>query len=157
MNRPLVKRITLALLVIFVLLQFIRPKKNNGNAESDKDFTHYVQVPDTVKSLLKTACYDCHSNKTNYPWYSQISPASLWLANHIKEGKAELNFSEFSQYTRRRMKSKMSSIAEQVENREMPLKSYLIIHKNAELSDAQIRLIVSWTDSVKTELSRKAL
>lgn len=146
------KRITAGLLIIFILIQLIRPKKNNGVAHTNQDITHFVHVPDTVMSILKTSCYDCHSNKTNYPWYAEIAPSSWWLANHIKEGKAELNFSEFSQYSYRRMKSKLSAIAEQVEKREMPLKSYLWLHSTAELSDIQIQLIKTWADSAKAEL-----
>jgi hypothetical protein len=155
MKRKLLKRILLGLLIVLVLIQFIRPAKNNGIADTDKDITHFVQVPDTIRSILRTSCYDCHSNHTNYPWYAEISPASLWLANHVKHGKEELNFSDFSQYTPRRQKNKLTSIAEQVEEREMPLKSYLLIHGNARLSAGQIHLIKDWADSAKAELERK--
>jgi hypothetical protein len=155
MKRKLLKRILLGLLIMLVLIQFIRPKKNIGIADTDKDIAHFVQVPDTIRNILKTSCYDCHSNHTNYPWYAEISPGSLWLANHIKNGKAELNFSDFSQYTTRRQKNKLNSIAKQVEEREMPLKSYLLLHGNARLSAGQIQLIRDWTDSAKAELERK--
>ena len=157
MKRKLFKRILLILLIMFVLIQFIRPKKNNGNATTTTDITHFISIPDTVMSILKRSCYDCHSNHTNYPWYAEISPTSLLLARHIKRGKKELNFSDFSQYNRRRMKSKLSSIDEQVENRDMPLKSYLLLHRNAELNDDQIELIKNWTDSAKAELDQKKL
>lgn len=154
MKRKLLKRILLGLLISLLLIQFIRPEKNKGIADTEKDVTHYVQVPDTIRSLLKTSCYDCHSNHTSYPWYSEISPVSLWLANHVKKGRAELNFSDFSQYTLRRQKNKLTSIADQVEEREMPLKSYLLLHGNARLSSGQIQLIKDWTDSAKAELER---
>lgn len=155
MKRKRLKNILLGLLILFVIVQFIRPEKNKGLAGTDKAITHFVQVPDTVKSILKVSCYDCHSNHTNYPWYSEISPVSLWLANHVKKGKAELNFSDFSQYTARRQKNKLTSIAEQVEGQEMPLKSYLLLHGNARLSAGQIQLIKDWVDSAKAELERK--
>ena len=148
------KRIIAGLLVTFILIQLIRPKKNNGMADTNKDITHFVDVPNTIMSILKTSCYDCHSNKTNYPWYAEIAPSSWLLASHVKEGKAELNFSEFSQYSRRRMKSKLSAIAEQVDKREMPLKSYLWLHSTAELNDTQIQQIKVWADSAKAELDR---
>lgn len=157
MKKRLFKRILLAILIVFILLQFIRPAKNVGIPGSDAEIIHFVHVPDTVLSLLKTSCYDCHSNHTNYPWYSQISPVSLLLANHIKQGKKTLNFSDFSQYNRRRIKSKLSSIGEQTVKREMPLKSYLLIHRNAALNDNQIKLIKDWTDSAKAELDQKKL
>lgn len=155
MRRKLFKRILLAILAIFILLQFIRPKKNTGVAATGTDITHFVQVPDTVLSILRTSCFDCHSNHTVYPWYSEISPASLWLGYHIKEGKKELNFSNFSPYNRRRIKSKLTSIREQVEKREMPLKSYLLIHRKAMLNDAKRQLIIDWTDSAKTQIDKR--
>ncbi|MBB1287346.1 heme-binding domain-containing protein [Flavisolibacter sp. BT320] len=155
MKRKRWEKILLGIVIVFVLIQFIRPQKNNGVAETDKDFTHFLFVPDTVRSLLRTSCYDCHSNKTVYPWYAEIAPASWWLANHIKEGKAELNFSDFSQYSSRRLKTKLNGIGEQVATREMPLKSYLLIHGNAEFSDGQIKIIKDWTDSAKAELQIK--
>lgn len=149
------KRIIIALLVLVVLLQFIRPAQNNGMMDAPTDITHFVTVPDTVMRILKRSCYDCHSNYTNYPWYASVSPMSLLLANHIKNGKAELNFTEFSQYSVRRMRSKLSSTAEQVEEREMPLKSYLLIHRKARLSDPEIKLIKDWVDAAKDQLSQK--
>ena len=155
MKKKILKRVLLGLLIVLVLIQFIRPEKNNGLADTDKDITHYVHVPDTIRSILRTSCYDCHSNHTHYPWYAEISPGSLWLANQIKNGQAELNFSDFSQYTTRRQKNKLTSIAEQVEEREMPLKSYLLLHGNARLSAGQIQLIKDWADSAKAELERK--
>lgn len=143
------------LLIVFVLMQAIRPQKNNGVAETDTDYTRFVSVPDTIRNMLRTSCNDCHSNKTVYPWYAEIAPSSWWLANHIKEGKAELNFSDFSQYGRRRMKNKLTSIAEQVEKREMPLPSYVLLHAEAALSEGQIKIIKDWADSAKAEVDRK--
>jgi hypothetical protein len=154
-RKKLAGRIALAVLMVFMGIQFIRPPKNEGVADASSDITHFVTVPDTVRKILKRSCYDCHSNHTNYPWYARISPASLWLARHIKEGKAELNFTDFAQYSRRRMNTKLSSIAEQVEEREMPLKSYLWMHGAARLSGEEIRLISRWTETAREELKQK--
>lgn len=154
-RKKIFKTILLSLLILFILIQFIRPEKNNGSEETAKDYTHFVSVPDTIKSMFRISCYDCHSNKTHYPWYAEIAPSSWWLANHIKNGKADLNFSDFSQFSPRRMKNKLTAIASQVEKREMPLKSYLFIHNNAELSDGQIKIIKDWADSAKAEVDRK--
>ena len=154
--KKILKGVLIGLLIAFILIQFIRPKKNIGSAEATTDILHVVQVPDTIKKILVFSCYDCHSNNTHYPWYSQIAPSSWWLDNHIKEGKKELNFTEFSKLSPRRMKSKLSAIAEQVEKKEMPLKSYLLIHANAKLSDGQIKLVKNWVDSAKQKLSLKS-
>src|SRR5215218_5298001 len=100
------KKILLALLIIFIVVQFIRPPHNNGNASGASDITHTVLMPDSVMSLLMIACYDCHSDHTNYPWYSKITPVNWWLRDHITEGKRELNFSIFSDYSFRRKAKK---------------------------------------------------
>lgn len=112
-------------------------------------------VPDTVMGILKTSCYDCHSNHTAYPWYANISPLNLFLANHVKEGKKELNFSDFAQYSRRRINNKLSAIAEQVKDGEMPIKSYTLMHAAAKLTDGEAKLILEWVDRAKQELKQK--
>ena len=101
-------------------------------------------VPDTVMNLLKVACYDCHSNNTHYPWYSNWQPFALYLNKHITEGKKELNFDEFGNYTSRQQKSKLKSIASQLEDNEMPLKSYKLLHSKARLNDNEKLLIINW-------------
>ncbi len=80
------RKILLILLVLFLIAQFIRPSKNNGDAFAATDITHAAAVPASTQQILKTACYDCHSNHTNSPWYSNITPVNWWLANHVNEG-----------------------------------------------------------------------
>ncbi len=145
------KNILIGLVVLFVGIQFIRPEKNEGSAATPQDVTHFVTVPDAVMTTLKQACYDCHSNHTKYPWYASVSPVSLWLANHVDEGKSELNFSNFAQYDKKRMDHKLEEMAEEVEEGHMPLPAYTLIHQDAKLSEAQQQLIVEW---VKTERAR---
>ena len=107
------------------------------------------QVPAQVRQILKTSCYDCHSNNTVYPWYAAIQPVSLLLADHIKDGKAELNFSEFGTYSLRRQYRKLEEIGEQVKEGEMPLTSYSIIHTNAKLSLDQQLVLSNWTVALR--------
>ena len=142
------KKILIALLVILVGIQFIRPARNNGEASGPKDFTHYVQVPEHIKTTLQSSCFDCHSNHTNYPWYASINPVGLWLNHHIEEGKSELNFSDFAAYDLKRMVHKLEEVAEEVQEGHMPLPSYTLIHTDTKLSPEQVQQIVEW---VKTE------
>lgn len=153
--RKIVKRILIGLLIVLVLIQWIRPQKNTGNAAATTDVEHVLFVPDTIKKIFAVSCTDCHSNNTRYPWYAEVSPVSLLLANHVRKGKKELNLTEFADLSPRRMRSKLTSIAEQVEKREMPLTSYLLIHRDAQLKRGQIQLIKAWTDSAKQELAGK--
>lgn len=151
------KKILWGLLVIFLLVQFIRPPKNNGSAAAITDITHVVDVPDSVMSILKIACYDCHSDHTNYPWYSRITPVNWWLDDHIIEGKAHLNFSKFSNYTFKRRIKKLEEVAETVEKHEMPLNSYLWIHKEAKLNKAQQKMIIDWAKDAGERVRQDSL
>src|SRR6476619_8418710 len=129
-------KILIGIIILLVLIQFIQPSHNNGTAEAATDITHTIPVPDTVMALLKVSCYDCHSNHTEYPWYSKITPVNWWLNNHINEGKRHLNFSDFTNRTLKRKIKSLDNVAETVDKHEMPLDSYLWIHKDAKLSEA---------------------
>ena len=87
------------LLIVVVLIQFIRPEKNDSK-EGLNDISTVMNIPDEVKSIIKTSCADCHSNYTKYPWYSEIAPVSWYLAQHVNEGKEHLNFSEWTSYNK---------------------------------------------------------
>jgi hypothetical protein len=143
--------------VLIVLIQFIRPTRNDGDAASPNDITHAVPVPDSVMMVLKKSCYDCHSNHTDYPWYNQVAPISWWLRNHVSNGKRALNFSEFASYTYKKKAHRMDDVAETIEKHEMPLNSYLWIHKDAKLTDAQARLLTDWSKASAQKIMQDSL
>lgn len=149
----MIRNILIILLILFLAFQFIRPARNNGMASSEKDIAHYVQVPDTVMNILKNSCYDCHSNHTNYPWYTNLNPAGLWMRQHIIYGKKSINFSDLSGFTKKKIVHRLGDIDEQIEKKEMPLPSYTFIHRGARLDSGQIRLLKAWTDSARKELA----
>ena len=151
----MLKKILLGLLFILIIIQFIQPQKNNGVAETPKDIAHTVMVPDTVLGLLKTACYDCHSDHTNYPWYSKITPVNWWLSNHINDGKKHLNFSSFGNYDAKRMDKKLDEIIETVKEHAMSLESYLWIHNEAKLTDAERVMITDWAGKARSEVAQR--
>jgi hypothetical protein len=156
------RRILIILLIIFVGIQFIQPDKNNQSMDMSNDITTVVTVSDTVKALLKTACYDCHSNFTNYPWYSNIQPVGWWLKDHVDEGKSKLNFQEFAlvqandKYKTKSLRQdhKLEEVIETVENGEMPLESFTIIHTEAKLSDAQRKVLIDWATQARAQLTK---
>ena len=151
------KKILIGIVILLIVIQFIQPAKNRGSAQSATDINHAVQVPDTVMSLLKTACYDCHSDSTRYPWYNHITPVNWWLRNHINEGKRHLNYTEFNTGTYKRRIRRLDETAEQVEKHDMPISSYLWIHKDARLNDAQRKLIIDWAKSAQQKLLQDSL
>ncbi len=152
--KKIIKNILLALVVLLVLVQFYPRAKKNNDLTAVNDLATVHAVPADVMDILKTSCYDCHSNNTFYPWYSNIQPSSWWLNDHIVEGKKELNFSEFATYRLARQYKKLDEIINQIKEDEMPLQSYTLIHRNAKLSKEQKLLVSSWSsalrDSMKT-------
>lgn len=149
------KKILLFVLVILVGIQFIRPAKNQSANASTQDITKMYPVPDSVKQILEKACYDCHSNNTRYPWYDNIQPVGWWMANHIKEGKKELNFSEFGSYTLKRQSRKLKKSAKEVDGGHMPIGSYLWIHKDAKLSDAEKQTYINWANALSAKIAEQ--
>jgi hypothetical protein len=148
----IVKIIALVLLVAFVGIQFVPAVLNQSESIPKTDFMLVNDVPKDIKNKLQISCYDCHSNNTNYPWYSKIQPGALFMENHIKNGKEELNFNEWTDYSDRRKKSKLKSIISQVKDDEMPLSSYTLIHKNASFSEDDKKKVISWMTQLKDSI-----
>jgi hypothetical protein len=142
------KKILLAVLVVIIVIQFIRPEKNNSNNELNAIST-ILDVPNEVQEILKTSCSDCHSNNTIYPWYSEIAPVSWYLASHVNEGKEHLNFSEWASYNENQKSHIIKDIEEELQDKEMPLKSYLIIHENAKMTETQYKIMLDWVKTIK--------
>jgi hypothetical protein len=149
------KRIVVIIIILLVAIQFIRPSRNQTTELSANDITKHYTVPDTVAAILKRACNDCHSNNTRYPWYTNIQPVGWWLQHHVNEGKGELNFSEFGTYTAKRQSHKMERVAKQVQKGEMPLDSYLWIHKDAILSEGEKKVLIDWANGLSKEIAAK--
>ena len=146
------KKIALALVVIFIGIQFIPTKLNLSDTISSSDFIEIYKAPQNIQKIIKTSCYDCHSNNTNYPWYSKIQPAAWFMESHINEGKEELNFSTFGDYSNRRKKGKFKSIISQIKDDEMPLWSYTLIHRNAALTKGDKLILNQWLNKIKDSL-----
>ncbi len=144
------KKILIALSIILVAIQFIRPAPNISSGDTPNDITKKYEVPEQVQSILKQSCYDCHSNNTTYPWYANVQPVGWWIQNwHVNDGKEHLNFSEYATYPEKKAKHKFEEIADEVRGGEMPLSSYTLMHGNALLTAAQIKLVVDWAESLK--------
>lgn len=146
-------KIISALGILLIIIQFIRPDKNDSN-DLTNDISIKYRVPAEVKNLLAVSCNDCHSNKTQYPWYAHVQPMGWWVNNHIVEGKKHLNFSEFTKKPLFVQNHKLEEIIEMVEDKEMPLPSYTNfgLHAEADLSDEQRKMIIDWAKKQMTHL-----
>ena len=149
------KKILLISGILFIALQFIRPVHNKSGQILTTDISKVATIPDTVLTLLKNACYDCHSNNTDYPWYSNIQPMGWLMAYHIKKAKSQLNFSDFGSYSQRRQLSKLDGIANSIRDDIMPLSSYKWMHKNAQLNKYEKTLLINWVLQARDSLSVK--
>lgn len=147
-----IKKIVFGLIILFIAIQFVPVSYNQSDTVLDSDFIKTYKVPDQIQSILKTSCYDCHSNNTHYPWYSKIQPGGWFMEGHIKDGKKELNFSEFGDYSGRRKKSKLKAIINQIKDDEMPLWSYTLIHRDAKLSEEDKQLLTDWLSRLRDDL-----
>lgn len=131
-----------------IIAQFFRPERNLGNDVS-RDISTVYPVPADVQQILKTSCYDCHSNHTEYPWYTNIQPVGWWLQHHINDGKHDLNFSEFASYRINKQYRRLEQTMELVQEGEMPLGSYTLIHRDAILDKAKQDILINWANSVR--------
>ncbi len=133
------KIIAAVLIIAFIGIQFIPVERSNPTVTGE------IDAPAPVKEILMRSCYDCHSNETVWPWYSYIAPMSWLLASDVEEGRAELNFSEWKSYDEKKNLKKLKEMREEVEEGEMPQWYYLIMHRNAELSEADKSALYDWT------------
>lgn len=138
-------------LIVLIIMQFIRPDKNEGGYVSLDAFLTETKPTPSVATILQSACYDCHSNQTKYPWYNNIAPVSYWLNDHIKDGKKHLNFSDWSSYSARRKDHKLEEIIEEIEKGEMPLDEYTWTHGDSRLTDSQVKELLQWVSIARLQ------
>ncbi len=133
-------------------IQFFPTTPNQSEKVPNTDFILVNNVPEKVDQIFKASCYDCHSNNTEYPWYNKVQPVAWFLENHVEHGKEELNFNEWDEYSSRMKKSKLRSINSQIEDEEMPLWSYTLVHREAKLSEDEKKTVLDWVSNFKDSL-----
>ena len=146
-----IKRILLTLAVLLVVAQVIRPARTNPPLDPAKE----LRAPEPVMSIVQRSCQDCHSNRTVWPWYSQVAPASWLLAKDVRDARKELNFSEWATFTPRRTARKLEEICEMVEEGEMPLWFYIPLHPSAKLSDADRKTLCDWAKGERASVIKE--
>ncbi|MBW3522585.1 MULTISPECIES: heme-binding domain-containing protein [unclassified Chryseobacterium] len=139
------KKVIIVLLVAFIMIQFFPIDKTNKPLDPGMDFLKIkTHTSPEITKLITNSCYDCHSDETKYPWYTNLAPASWWIKNHIDEGRKHLNFSTFATYEPKRQIHKMEECVEMLEKHEMPLESYYLGHQDAKLTDAQRKDLITY-------------
>lgn len=145
------KKILIIFAVLFVIIQFFRIDKTNPPVNEGMDFLTIKNTPENVASKIRASCYDCHSNETKYPWYSNVQPVAWFLKSHIDEGRTKLNFSTFATYEPKRQAHKLAEAVEMVETGEMPMESYLLAHPEAKLTQEERQMIIDYFRKIESE------
>jgi len=131
------RKIILVIISVAILIQFVPVPRENPLSVPENE----ISVDAQTKSILERSCYNCHSNKTEWPAYSYVAPVSWFIVNHVSEGRKELNFSEWHNYSEKRKNKKIEEITEEINEDKMPLSSYLLLHSEAELSQEEKQII----------------
>ena len=147
--------VMLGVMGLLIAIQAIRPARTNPPVDEARTLGAAVAVPPAVDTIIARSCDDCHSDRTRWPWYSNVAPASWFVANHVEEGRRHMNFSEWlrpgiadpMQYTRQ----KFYSVCERVQDRDMPLFSYVLLHPRARLSPADVQALCAWADDLNSQ------
>jgi len=153
MIKRILKIVLIVFVVIFVGMQVIRPALSNPPVDESQTIYARTQMTPQVAAILDRSCRDCHSNKTVWPWYTQIAPVSWWLSNHVNEGRRNLNLSEWGRLAPDRQDRKLRQICDEVQDGVMPLSSYLPMHQAAKLSDQDRKVLCDWTDAERQRLT----
>lgn len=154
--KSILYKIGLVVLVVFIVLQFFGVDKTVPETDASADFLTIHQPPSDIETIFRSACYDCHSYETTYPWYSNVQPAAWWLQGHIDEGRDEMNFSTWQSYSAEDADHYLEEIVEVVDEEEMPLRSYTWAHSDARLTDQQRENLTEWVSDVRTSMQQNS-
>ncbi|MBD1366532.1 heme-binding domain-containing protein [Mucilaginibacter sp. ZT4R22] len=141
--------------ILFIIIQLMPRDHNESGDMPANDISKVYAISLNVGAILKRSCYDCHSNNTNYPFYARIQPMRYMMDRHVRQGKEELNFSEFGAYSSRKQRSKLRAIGESLDEGSMPLSSYTLIHRNAILSNEDKATLMNWVKLTSDSLLLK--
>jgi len=142
--KKFLKKAAIVIGVLFIVIQFYRPEKSNPPVDESKVIFATMKVPENIQLILKRSCFDCHSNSTVWPWYSNVAPASWLVIRDANEGRKHLNFSRWGEYSPSKSASLFNEIYEEVEAGRMPFAPYLIMHSDAKLSPEDIQAMLDW-------------
>lgn len=150
-----IKQTLILALLVFIAIQFFRPARNVSGQVLQTDISKMYSIPNPVDTLLKNACYDCHSNNTIYPWYSNVQPVGWLLARDIENGRAKINFSEFGLNSSRKQISKLQEIENRIKDGTMPLGPYQFMHKKARLTKEEKEAIIGWIQKTQDSIAQE--
>ena len=149
----LAKSILIVLVVAFLAIQVVRPERTNPPVDPSRTIHSQLQPPAEVAGILERSCNDCHSSQTRWPWYSNVAPTSWLLVSHVNHAREHLNLSEWAKYERKDADELLEEICEETSKGEMPLPSYLLIHRSSKLSAQDVRTLCEWSKAARERLA----
>jgi len=153
--KKIIKFLLIILILAFVVIQFFRPDRTSSEEYGENHITKKMNVPDNVQKILKRSCFDCHSNHTVWPWYSNIAPMSWLVAQDVRKGRAKMNFSEWGKIPESKREERLQSICDEIKEDEMPLPNYLLIHRDAVLSQQEKDILCAWSEAELKKLEEE--
>jgi hypothetical protein len=151
----ILKWVLIVIACLFVIAQFIRPAKTNPVVDASLALESHMQLDPKVSAILDRSCADCHSNKTRWPWYTNVAPVSWFVIDHVNIGRQELNFSDWGRYDRNDQNGKLRQICREVTNGAMPLSSYTPLHPASKLTPDDVKTICDWTNAERARLTAR--
>ena len=148
----MVKKIGLAFIAVLLIIQLIPANLPEVSDNNPDDLLANNSVPENIGSILRSSCYDCHSNETVYPWYSYVAPISFLVSKDTRKGRKHLNFSEWQSLSKPDKAEALDELVEEVESGEMPMKIYPVTHPDARLTDEQRQELINWADDLADKL-----
>jgi heme-binding protein len=148
-KRKVVKMVLMVLVFALVVIQFIPIDRSVPEVDPNDEFFVAIETPESIKAIMTSSCYECHSYQSEYPWYAYVAPLSLWIQGHIDEGREGMNFSVWASYDYEQRDEMLEEIVEEVEEGEMPLDSYLWLHPEARITDAQRKELIDWFERIR--------
>ena len=145
----------LGLIAVLLVLQFFQPEHNIAPMDPELDMLEVLAPAEPLANLIRDACYDCHSNQTVYPWYSKISPVSWYLHKHIRKGREDLNMSDYGLLDKADKIGALADFCDVMDAGTMPLQSYMLIHKDARLTQEEREALCIWTEEEALKVMRK--
>jgi hypothetical protein len=139
------RSVAVAIAVVAIGMQLVRPARTNPVAAPSDAIASHVPVPPDVARVLQRSCGDCHSNGTAWPWYTEVAPVSWFVTNHVTDGRRHLNYQEWGRYDSEKQQRLLKKTCEEVRSGGMPVGSYLWIHRDARLTEADVNAICAWT------------
>ena len=148
--------VAIVVAVCLVIAQFFGPAKTNPASDATQSIESRLQVTPQAAAILERSCSDCHSNKTRWPWYSNVAPVSWFVIGHVNEGRENLNFSEWGRYTKSDVDGLLKKMCREVKGGDMPLSVYTPLHPGSKLSAEDVKTLCAWTDAERARIASAA-